>query len=95
MPARFWLLSLWIAVSLTLCACGPKQTLDQVVRCEDFKHRPDGTWVTVHDISLNYQGWNFGSFQLNYGKGTIVTRTGDSEGTRLWTALNQVCGAKQ
>jgi hypothetical protein len=63
----------------------------QSVTCDGFKRLPNGTWVTVKDVSINYER-HFGDRQLNYGKGWIITGTGDSEGARLLKALNKVCG---
>ena len=93
MPARIglWgLVDLSITPLLALGACG-KDTLQQAITCDQFKRLPNGAWVTVKDVSIDYER-HFGNYQLNFGKGAIITGTGDSEGARLLTALNGKCG---
>jgi len=93
MPARVWL---WCLVPLSIGALWAVHvyrldTLEQAVRCDQFKRLPDGGWVAVQQVSLTY-GRRVGHYNLSYGKGTPVTGTGDSEGAHLLSVLNKVCG---
>ena len=93
MPARVWL---WGLVPLSIAALWAIHvwrlgTLEQALTCEQFNRLPNGGWVTIKDVSLSY-GRRVGHYSLAYGKGTIITGTGDSEGAHLLNALNKVCG---
>ena len=93
MPARIWVWGLVPLSIVALLALGDfrEDGLDQAVACDPFKRLPNGTWVTVKDVSLSYKRY-FGNYQSNYGKGSIITGTGNSESARLLTALNKVWG---
>jgi len=95
MRARVWL---WILVPLLIAALLAIRvwslgTLEQAIACDQFKRLPDGGWVAAEDVSLTY-GRYVGQYNVAYGKGTVITGTGDSEGARLLDALNKVCGKK-
>ena len=83
-----------VLLSLTLGACGTKQTLEQAIDCGQFKHLPDGTWSTAKDVSLDFLQDGV-EHQLNYSSGLIINGKRDSDEALLLAALDKKCGAKQ
>ena len=97
MPARAqrWnLVFLSVLVSLALSACGTKQTLEQAIDCDQFKHLADGTWSTAKVVSLDFLQ-DGTEHQLNYSSGLIITGKRDREEALVAAALDKKCGAKQ
>jgi hypothetical protein len=102
-PIRRWSLTLlFVAVSLALGGCGSNQTLEQAIKCDQFKQLPDGTWSATTDVKLAYardglQLWGYhvkGRYWTNYTKGSIITSK-DSEDAVVLAALDKKCTIKQ
>jgi len=93
---------LLVALSLTLAGCGSNQTIEQAIKCDQFKRLPDGTWSATTDVKLAYardgfQLWGYhvkGRYWTNYNKGEIITRK-DSEDALISAALDNKCATKQ
>jgi hypothetical protein len=95
MRARVWLWGLPVLLIALLWGIHVYTLvpLEQVITCDEFKHLPNGGWVTVKDVSLSY-GSRISQYNSFYGKGTTITGTGDSEGAHLLDALNKVCATQ-
>jgi len=81
-----------ISLSMTLGACGTKQTLDEAIKCDDFRRLPDGSWYTVKDVSLDYD-LDGTEHQTNYSNGVTI-RAKNDEGARVLAALEKKCAPK-
>lgn len=81
-----------IPLSMTLGACGTKQTLDEAIKCDDFRRLPDGNWSTAKDVSLDYNLDGI-EHQVNYSNG-ITINAKDSEDARVLAALEKKCAPK-
>ena len=93
MPARVWL---WGFVPLLIAAVlgNPRLQLRSPgasYHVRPVQRLPNGEWVTVKDVSLSY-GSRVVYHNTSYGKGTNISRSGDSKGAHLLNALNKVCG---
>lgn len=83
-----------LVLSLAVCGCGTKQTLEQAIQCDAFKHGPDGMWSASKDVTLDYVR-DGTQHQLNFNKGVVVTAKIAAEEPRLVSALDAKCTAKQ
>jgi hypothetical protein len=98
MRARYllWSVPVLIALFVAVGVLAKNESLEKVVRCDQFKRLPDGNWIALQDVSLAY-GWRtigtltLGNYQLSFGKGTVVGPNGGSENARLFAALNKRC----
>jgi hypothetical protein len=74
----------------SLSGCGTKQTLDQAIRCDDFRRLPGGEWSATKDVSLDYLR-DGTQYQLNYSKNAQLKQNAGEETSRLTDALNKKC----
>jgi hypothetical protein len=77
---------------LALGACGTPPPLDQAIRCDEFKHSPDGSWTTTTDVSLDYEA-NGTHVETNVSKGVTIKAADGRDYADLVAALEKKCNA--
>jgi hypothetical protein len=81
-----------LGIGAALCTCSSPPSLDQVVKCEQFKRLPDGSWTAAADVSLDYTD-NGKQYQDSFSQGVTLNATGNNPA--IIAALEKKCSASK
>jgi hypothetical protein len=87
-------LGIVLGIGIALGACSKPPPLDQVIKCNQFKRLPDGSWITTADVSLDYTD-NGTHYQDNFSNGVTLSASGRGHNATLVAGLEKKCGASK